>query len=76
MQEALNIPVNVDEPLPVIVVAAAEEVLVLRMLLRQAVPMLKRPQDFGQDTRRTLATTISLALAGMDVSLEEGGDEE
>jgi hypothetical protein len=38
--------------------------------------MLKRPQDYGIETRRTLAHTISLALAGMDVSLEEGGEPE
>ena len=58
----------------VLVVVDAVEVLVLRRLMRQAIPMLKRPQDFGSEKRRMLAHTIILALDGMDADREE--DEE
>jgi hypothetical protein len=55
----------------VYIIAEAHEILVLRILLRQAMPMLKRPEDYGKDRRRDLAHTIGLTLDGMDASFEE-----
>ena len=48
-------------------VADAAEII----LLRQAIPMLKRPEDYGKDRRRQLAEMIGLALDGMDAGLED-----
>lgn len=50
----------------VYVVAEAHEILILRRLLRHAIPMLKRPEDYGKERRRDLAIMIGLALDGMD----------
>ncbi len=56
----------------VYIVCEAHEILVLRILLRQAIPMLKRPEDYGKDRRRDLAYTIGLALDGIEADLEDG----
>jgi len=61
-----------QQPERVFVIADAAELMVFRILLRQAMPMLKRPEDFGKDRRRDLAHMISLALDGMDADLEGG----
>ena len=58
----------------VLVVVDAAEIMVLRILARQAIPMLKRPQDYGIERRRMLAETIGLALDGMDA--DRDNDEE
>jgi len=58
----------------VYVVADAHEIMVLRILLRQAIPMLKRPEDYGKDRRRDLAHMIGLALDGMDSGFETDGN--
>ena len=58
------------QPERVFVIAEAHEVMVLRILLRQAIPMLKRPEDFGKERRRELAIMIGMTLDGMDAGIE------
>jgi hypothetical protein len=60
-----------DDDRKVCVIAEAHEIMVLRILLRQAVPMLKRPEDYSKDRRKLLANTIWLALAGIDADEQE-----
>src|ERR1041385_1853412 len=62
------------QPEKVYCIVEAHEVMVLRILLRQAIPMLKRPEDLGKDRRRDLAIMIGLALDGMDTGVETGGN--
>ena len=59
-----------QQPERVFIFADAAELIVLRILLRQAIQMLKRPEDYAKDRKKMSAHTIDLALDGMDAGIE------
>lgn len=63
---------NAQQPLRITVTAAGRENLVLRALVRQAIPMLQRPEGYSRAERCQLAQTLSFAVG----SNGQGGQEE
>jgi hypothetical protein len=63
-------------PLRVTITAIGQENLVLRALLRQAVPMLLRPEAFPLKQRCQLAQDVTLLLDGTLVRKDVPSDEE
>lgn len=51
-----------DTPLAIMITAAGRENLALRLLARQAVPVLRRPEDTSETDRLRLAQAIEDAL--------------
>ena len=60
-------------PLRITVTTAGREHVVLRALLRQAIPMLKSPEGYRTEERLQLAQTLSTAL-DIDMNGEDESD--
>jgi len=59
-----------EQERPIIVTAAGKENLVLRCLVRQAIPMLASPEAYPAHERCQLAQTLTAAL-----EIDEGGEK-
>ena len=64
------------QPLQIIVTGGAQEQMVLRTLAREAIPMLRRPEEFPGKQRHQLAQAFAelLDAPGEEEEYGEGGE--
>src|SRR5689334_11179256 len=65
-----------NNPLQIRVTEPARENLILRVLVRRAIPILKNPEAYSRETRLGLAQSLCLALGGSDQNVTEDRTEE
>ena len=55
---------TLDEPLPLIILVKGSDITRVEKLVKDAIPMLLRPEDFSLQQRSQLAENFRLALGG------------